>query len=450
MMSTLQESSVSTTATTATNETATATAITTTTTTTATYEEAAAAAAGDSMVVSAMSKRVTMSDVVSQTTSRSTPVPHHPLAGAPASPKAIAASESVTAMRRASAGTFVLYNEERAPLYDPSLPHVEHIEGPVMLTAPHGLELFRGGSLGERTRVHYRERWVSEIVLKLSQSIAKKLGSVMGSTSFVVWNCATARKQDPANLDPNYLPLEDLERSPWHRALKRWRDTFAGTGVPLLHIDVHGKMDRKEDLNIDVGTGAMQELWGDRDITHKLKKAAADQLEKALEGRRLYGYKQLRMGVEREPVLRGYNTRGFHTMAHQSVLLGIPALQLELPKTVRKALLVENLFFERFTDAIVGTYLKAFGKVVIGAADIPPHYPPSFRRQLEQIQEEKQAAKERKAAAKGKGRIAAAAALYAAVAPPPAPAKLTRAAALSRQLLSDLDYYSTVCEDRMI
>ena len=352
--------------------------------------------------------------------------------------------------------------DERPLLYDKDSQYVHVIEGPIMLTAPHGLELFRGGDLGERKRVHWKERWVTEIALRLSQILASHMEWLMGSCSFMVWNSITAQRQDQNNLDPNYLTASDLEKSDWHQTLIKWKDTFAGTGIPLLHIDIHGKVDRKDNLAIDVGCGAMEELWKDRkkEVT-LLKKTICDEIQKSLEGRRTYGYKQLKMVVERDPELRGWNNRGFHTMAHQSVLLGVPAIQLELPKTVRRALLVEQVFFDKFAKAIANTYRTVYGKKPLTMSNIPLHYPATFKKHFT----ESQAATSSCAAAPKPRAVMspseAAARLKKArhnkvhalrkALPPPKPPKFTRTGALCRQLLRDMDQLSmSPTEDKMI
>ena len=77
-----------------------------------------------------------------------------------------------------------------------ALPYVECINGPILLTAPHGLKL-----AGPR-RSHKREKYTSEIVMLLAKKLEKYLGR---PASFMVWNYKTARKSDRRNLDPNYL-----------------------------------------------------------------------------------------------------------------------------------------------------------------------------------------------------------------------------------------------------
>jgi len=45
-----------------------------------------------------------------------------------------------------------------------------------------------------------------------------------------------------------------------------------------------------------------------------------------------------------------------HTMTHQSVLQGIPAVQLEIPRSVRALLITDDALVGRFADAILSTY----------------------------------------------------------------------------------------------
>jgi hypothetical protein len=89
-----------------------------------------------------------------------------------------------------------------------------------MLTAPHGLKVWRGGKAhGDRRRVHLRERYITEIVLKLALRVEAKTGV---PCSFVCWNMKTAVDLDKNNKDPNYLLEEQFDDSPWHAALVRY------------------------------------------------------------------------------------------------------------------------------------------------------------------------------------------------------------------------------------
>jgi hypothetical protein len=180
--------------------------------------------------------------------------------------------------------------------------------GPILFTAPHGLKLHRGGEeQGERVRIHLRERWSSEIAAKLARACEQHTGFL---GSLLVWNPKTAKKKDPANLDPNYLNASQQPASPWHHMLHRFRQRFDGNGgagggveeaagggggaegqrggsgrrgrlsvsgeasssrgvsMPMLHVDVHGKKDRKTNLDLDVGLGPMEVLWDLEGVTN--------------------------------------------------------------------------------------------------------------------------------------------------------------------------------------
>lgn len=58
-----------------------------------------------------------------------------------------------------------------------ALPYVESIAGPIIFTAPHSLKLHRGGAEeGERVRIHLRERWSSEVAVKLARACQDHMG----------------------------------------------------------------------------------------------------------------------------------------------------------------------------------------------------------------------------------------------------------------------------------
>ena len=63
--------------------------------------------------------------------------------------------------------------------------------------------MWRGGKAhDDRRRVHLRERYITEIVLKLALRVEAKTGV---PCSFVCWNMKTAVDLDKNNKDPNYL-----------------------------------------------------------------------------------------------------------------------------------------------------------------------------------------------------------------------------------------------------
>lgn len=52
-------------------------------------------------------------------------------------------------------------------------------------------------------------------------------------------------------MDPNYLLPKMFEKNPFHRSLHYW--ALKNQGKPILHVDIHGKMNRKNNCEIDVG-----------------------------------------------------------------------------------------------------------------------------------------------------------------------------------------------------
>jgi hypothetical protein len=91
------------------------------------------------------------------------------------------------------------------------------------------------------------------------------------------WN--KDKKFDKFTLDPNYLVRAQFKDSPFHQALHKFVECQSGianlkdkppnkivqsftslqASTPLFHLDIHGKKDRKTNMEIDLGTRAMKE-----------------------------------------------------------------------------------------------------------------------------------------------------------------------------------------------
>jgi hypothetical protein len=57
----------------------------------------------------------------------------------------------------------------------------------------------------------------------------------------MVWGVSSVISEK--DLDPNYLLLKHFSESPFHQSLHYW--AMANQEIPLFHVDIHGKMDRK-------------------------------------------------------------------------------------------------------------------------------------------------------------------------------------------------------------
>mmetsp|Transcript_9159 Transcript_9159/g.18338 ORF Transcript_9159/g.18338 Transcript_9159/m.18338 type:complete len:590 (-) Transcript_9159:29-1798(-) len=249
-------------------------------------------------------------------------------------------------------------------------PHVTSVNAalPIVFTAPHGLQVYRQYESGKRG-LHFRERWSTEIAVKLAVAAGKRKAAALPS-SFVVWNYKTAKRKDPNNLDPNYLLDDEQTISPFSSGLKHFR-RLPG---PRFHVDVHGKKDRKHNLNLDVGLEPMHAEWPIKDQTKGLSATVGQAFETFFKGRKTETFRsraqgasgRMPFGVETSPRLHGYwGEDTVKTVSHQSVLDGMPALQLEIPYTMRSKLVSDDEFFAGWSEALlsaIDAWLQTVGE----------------------------------------------------------------------------------------
>eukprot|EP00928_Gymnodinium_smaydae_P072148 TRINITY_DN55561_c0_g1_i1.p1 TRINITY_DN55561_c0_g1~~TRINITY_DN55561_c0_g1_i1.p1 ORF type:complete len:286 (-),score=23.52 TRINITY_DN55561_c0_g1_i1:522-1259(-) len=178
----------------------------------------------------------------------------------------------------------------------------------------------------------------------------------------MVWNRIAGPGR--GRLDPNYLTQSQYSKSPWHRALHRWA-LSAGHGgpasgeesVPLFHVDLHGKVSEK--LHLDLGAAPLEEIWptGDQQFVGTVKRHMSTTLDKALSACNVRSLKGKQIKVDVDPRLHGYwGADTVTTISHQSVLLGVPAVQFEMPPRLREQFVQSTLLGQRFAAAIAEVY----------------------------------------------------------------------------------------------
>lgn len=125
-------------------------------------------------------------------------------------------------------------------------------------------------------------------------------------------------------------------------------------------------MNRKNDLQIDVGILTTLELWPNRNIEYSEKfldeyqNSIKKHLKKACEN---VWIKNVQVEVNMTPKMHGYwKSCDAHTMQHQSCNLGIPSMQLELPMHVRQKFNVSEAFRSKFLQALVNIYNESVAK----------------------------------------------------------------------------------------
>ena len=219
--------------------------------------------------------------------------------------------------------------------------------------------------------------------------------------SFCVWNCLTAKPLDEENLDPNYLFSKMFNSSPWQSSLRAfkhhvehnlgiplassggvgnvppsvcerehligsWWSSATEGGAPLpagtvpLHIDIHGKINRQGNFDLDVGLASMDYFFPPERIL-LLRDALERELSVAIRACPVE-LKGMPATVNMNPYLSGlwgvYDGAP-HTMTTQAVLQGVHSLQLEVPHLMRTALMstVNCGFFVAFATAIAKVFV---------------------------------------------------------------------------------------------
>ena len=91
--------------------------------------------------------------------------------------------------------------------------------------------------------------------------------------------------------------------SPFHRFLHKLKKQY--DGFPTLHVDIHGKINRKADRNIDIGIAPMMALWKDQKLAENVKKYFCDRMQKAVATCKKK-YSGFKLTIDRDPYLSGY------------------------------------------------------------------------------------------------------------------------------------------------
>ena len=82
---------------------------------------------------------------------------------------------------------------------------------PILFTAPHSAQLWRGETTGERERVHLRESFTSVLAIRWAKE---------SQGSFIAWN--KGKRLNETDVDPNYLTDKFLQDHPFHLGLHQW------------------------------------------------------------------------------------------------------------------------------------------------------------------------------------------------------------------------------------
>lgn len=150
--------------------------------------------------------------------------------------------------------------------------------------------------------------------------------------------------------DPNYLLKKHFPHHPFHQSLHNWASK--NEGRPILHVDIHGKMNRKNNCEIDVGIRSMEAHWDGDSLVKKIRMFFIEH-GKIFEGMKFGDFE---CEFNTDPYLHGYWGGGIHTMTEQAIILGIPSIQLEIPLLVRKKLFKDENLRKKFHELLNKLY----------------------------------------------------------------------------------------------
>ncbi len=120
---------------------------------------------------------------------------------------------------------------------------------------------------------------------------------------------APDHKLNDHDVDPHYLLSNNLSHSPFHRMLHAW--ALANHEKPLVHIDIHGKMDRKDTYELDLGVKSLEIHFGglgEAGFVKEFVRALTEGFNRVLKP--LTKYKEYQASCQPDPILNGYWGRG--------------------------------------------------------------------------------------------------------------------------------------------
>lgn len=118
-----------------------------------------------------------------------------------------------------------------------------------------------------------------------------------------------------------------MTESPFHQLLHEFQVRNAGEGKPLFHIDVHGKLDRKDSYELDLGVSCLLKHWdqyGESDFLVAFINNLKTGFDKILKD--IPKYKGFTSVCNEDPYLNGNWGCEIKTMNEQAVILGIPSI----------------------------------------------------------------------------------------------------------------------------
>jgi len=205
---------------------------------------------------------------------------------------------------------------------------MEHIlvkgGGPILITAPHTIKTNR--FYVNNTKIHEAENFIYQILMKLYKKLGRKRCTIM------TWDKDKIEHIIPE--DPNYT--KNLDTSLWFKHLKKIKKQISSC---VLHIDLHGMKNKSSYYDIEIGVNALKK--SNLKLYKKLKPIIIQEFDKLDIKYSLYG----KFGGSGKCLPH-------KTVTDKGILLGFNSIQLELEGDIRKRLVRDRKFFNKFTNIL--------------------------------------------------------------------------------------------------
>jgi len=196
--------------------------------------------------------------------------------------------------------------------------------GPILITAPHVIKTNRFYT--NKTKIHESENFINKILMKIYKKLGRKRCTIM------TWDKNKIQNIIPE--DPNYT--NNLDTSLWFNYLKKIKKKITSC---VLHIDLHGMKNKSSYYDIEIGINALKK--SNLKLYKKLNPIINQEFDKLDIKYSLYG----KFGGSGEGLPH-------KTVTDKGILLGFNSIQLELQTDIRKRLVRDRKFFNKFTNIL--------------------------------------------------------------------------------------------------
>ncbi len=206
----------------------------------------------------------------------------------------------------------------------------------LIITAPHGVKVSR--TIKKRKIPHKKEYYINSIVSRLYNQNA--------TLSYIIWNKKTTHNK--LLQDPNYVHKHQISKNRWNIYLTKFKQHCKEKKKKPFLIDIHGK--HKNNF-IDIGFKSL--------LTHKSQfHLSSTQINTLISFIKKSLRSLFHINVKLNKDFDGEWSKDTFTISQQAILLDIPAIQIEMPFSIRKKIVKDPELCKEFSKCLINIYDK--------------------------------------------------------------------------------------------